>query len=594
MLKAIVSKGKLTTTIPYIFLLLFLFFSFFIYCINSKTPLVGEDLILSPWKYQSVPSSFDDMFEAVQNRVVVQASNWNSRIGELASIVLGAFDKSVFNVLNTILINLLIIILFALANGRFPNVYSSTDAISIFIIMFLCICLHPVLGEIFFWKSGTTNHTWGIILLLSFLLPFRLFIFSEVKQNYAKIRILLHSILGLIAGFASEGSNIAVITIILFLIFYAINQKQNDLKKYYFPFVTFFFSTLTFLTSPSTYIRRHYYEKLNLYDKNLGIMEYYFRGQNILRDYVKYTWIILLLFIFLIIHYYFTHKKNIKEIFLRKEIYSWLNKETFIFFIIALSYISILVLISIPYQSDQKRGFAFNWYLLFSGIAFLYASIWKDTKKRIYRFYYLIFPGILLIGTIIVVSIQYSDFSNFVTQRNNSINMQLDKNNNAIFVQPLPIHSNRFLETRENYFLGNLDSLIKDYYQVNSIILENTAIEPMKYTFSDGMKINIEKIDQDKEKINIYGWALIENINSNKYNIYLVLKSDDAEFFYSTNLIKRKDVSNHFSGNYDYSGFSVYLWDNNFIEGEYKIGIIISTRDGTFGTLSDKTISMGD
>jgi hypothetical protein len=43
---------------------------------------------------------------------------------------------------------------------------------------------------------------------------------------------------------------------------------------------------------------------------------------------------------------------------------------------------SILILISIAYQSDQRRGFAFFWLILISLSAYFIVEIWKELNKH--------------------------------------------------------------------------------------------------------------------------------------------------------------------------------------------------------------------
>ena len=160
--------GKLKIPkIHYLYILIFVLFYLFLFYINSKSPLVGEDLILTPWNFGKEPITLISKFVLVFNRVFLQASNWNARIGELLAIIFAAFNKNLYNIISSLIVTILILVLFIIGFGRYPNWKNKQDLVGLFILIFLVICLNPLLGELIFWKSGTMNHTWGITFLFN-------------------------------------------------------------------------------------------------------------------------------------------------------------------------------------------------------------------------------------------------------------------------------------------------------------------------------------------------------------------------------------------------------------------------------------------
>jgi hypothetical protein len=574
------------------FLLLITLFSSFIFFVNSRSPLVGEDLILTSWNYQSEPDTLIEKIDLVKERVVRQAMVWNARVGELASIVVGAFDKPVFNILNTVVIGLLVVLLFAIAFGRFPKKESSLDLFAIFILMVLCICLHPALGELFFWKSGTCNHTWGVVLLLIFFLPFRFAMNNETKSNFSAYHIVALSIIGLIAGFASEGSNVAVVCLLILFLTYWFFTNRGSFYKFLGPAVIFCVSTALFLTFPSTVNRRLYYENVFGVTQNPGFGEYISRLISIFSDYFQSTWLLLAVFLLLLLLAIVYHRKQVTEFFSKFFSFGWVKNDLIVFPIILITYISIISLISIPYNSDQQRAFAFNWYMLMSGISFLAVSLWKLIHKSIIKLPILLALTVLLAGNFITISKEYIEFNHAVLLRNSRIQNQINLGYSNISIEPLSIFSNRIIETREQYFKGNINTLIKNYYQVDSFIFADHQVDPFIYSLTDDVQYYLDNTDCEGGIISISGWAFLANKNSKNYPKFLVLKSIEKELFFSTHVILRKDVSSYYSGRYDSSGFSAYISEKDIEVGDYQIGIALKTKDGNLVQFTQKAISI--
>jgi len=78
------------------------------------------------------------------------------------------------------------------------------------------------------------------------------------------------------------------------------------------------------------------------------------------------------------------------------------------------------------------------------------------------------------------------------------------------------------------------------------------------------------------------GWAFIEGHDSLNSEIYIVLKSTDRTYVFTTETVIREGVTQHFeeSGlNLDYSGFAARIPTGEIASGEYTVGIYITKAD---------------
>jgi hypothetical protein len=107
---------------------------------------------------------------------------------------------------------------------------------------------------------------------------------------------------------------------------------------------------------------------------------------------------------------------------------------------------------------------------------------------------------------------------------------------------------------------------------------------------------NLENAEVIKDQIVISGWAAIENNDSRKKRINLVLIKSNEKYVFETDLVIRNDVTvvNKNKFNYDNSGFKLKIKKNILKEGDYKIGLLITdleTKTENFQLL-DKFISL--
>lgn len=99
------------------------------------------------------------------------------------------------------------------------------------------------------------------------------------------------------------------------------------------------------------------------------------------------------------------------------------------------------------------------------------------------------------------------------------------------------------------------------------------------------VKYYIDECSVSGGKVQINGWAYLENTESSKNQIFLqIMKPDGTVSYYSTQKVSRVDVAEHFKDDrYASSGFRVELPPDAIGTGENLISVIIGTENRAAG-----------
>ena len=578
--------------VHYIYILLFFLLGLFFLLININSPSVGEDLILMPWNFGEKPDGAIEFLLKIFNRVIHQARYWNPRIGEALAIITGAFKPIVFDLLNTIVLLYLGVLLFVFGFGRFPNWKEFEDSLALFIVYFMLVVIFPFLGQIIFWKSGTTSHTWGLVILLSFALPYRLHLNGESFLNIKLFPLILYCLLGLLAGLSVENAVVVILGLLFTIIIIKTAKHTKVTFKHILPVVFLMIGGSYLLFSPATTYRRNYYASLNYEGGLHGILLLLLRIKRVFGDYLFYSWptiSILLIFVTLFCLLCVKNKiwiRTIKDLTVNQLV---------ILFSLLLSFFGILALIAIPYQSDQARAFAINHFIMIATIAFFAQKVFLKIPFRILKKVTLITVVVILMVDMVVI---YKDYLAFYVQfslRDESITQQINAGSRDLKITPLNILTTRKVETREMYFRNNIDDLFVTYYGVDSIIISNNKINIHNYTDSDRVSFYFDVADIQKYQINLVGWMFVEGEKSSSEGKYIILHEINGreDVFFTTNTDSiRPDVSRVFHGDYDLSGFSSYVDTQRINPGIYQIGVVIKTGENYIVAMSEYTVSV--
>ncbi len=103
-------------------------------------------------------------------------------------------------------------------------------------------------------------------------------------------------------------------------------------------------------------------------------------------------------------------------------------------------------------------------------------------------------------------------------------------------------------------------------------------------------------VDQFQVTINtleINGWAFIESHDSVDSGIYIVLKSADRMYVFTTETVIREGITEHFKEldlNLDYSGYTALIPVRKIANGKYTVGIYITKGDIEALSYTDRVV----
>lgn len=379
-------------------LLLVLFFLF--YFIIIKMPLMGEDFALRTTNiYTSATIS------EIINKIISQMSGWNMRIGEQISIFFCSIDKSIFNLLNPMLTVLYFYLFYVFCEGSL-TIKSYKKAIFVillaFSLIFLCM---PVIGELFFWLTGSCNYFWACMIVLLFLIPYRLYLFNERIEFSRKkqIYLILYTVFfGFFSGMSNEnvsGTLLVMLTILLVARKFIFHRK-NPIWSY-IGFGSLIVGTTVLLTAPSTALRIKFYNEIYQV-KNVTMETYISRIENIIQSFFSSNSIIILFCISVIMLIIWVFNWKRKKIVSTED-----NKNTWIcLFFLIVGILSVGAIVLTPYV--EKRSFLF------------FMTLWFMFVIRLSMNYFSKYEKIFIIVGIFIFSFSmltyrkvYSEYSHF-------------------------------------------------------------------------------------------------------------------------------------------------------------------------------------
>jgi hypothetical protein len=453
---SVLSKSDIVKRVLSIALFLLIFSS--VLYLNFKTPMIGEDYALSLTYFEKHNQPIPLKLSLIYEKVRFQFLNWNSRIGEQLSILSLGFDKAIFNILNGIVFTCLcaINVRFGLGETKFKNIEKLLVYTSLAMMLYLVFL--PALGESVFWLTGSTNYLWGITILLIFLLSY-----VKIFETPGKAEQKLHPLLLFVAFFAGMSNENTVSVSIIFCIFVLIKlrlEKKPVNITYYLALIFHLLGYAVLLFSPSTYIRRAYYNQV------FGIVKLSFpmlisRLLNILaifyHHYKIYLFVTLLLFLcYLAI-----------QIASRKKLSLSNSRPLTLFLFMLLAFISLFDMVVVPYYEVRSS------LLIFIAMTTLIISIidsFRSSNKPIFIFFIILLSAVWLVSYN-SMRITYNSFYAEFRAREDILFSVVD-NTKTISVPPFSeILDQRVLNTRESYLIYN-NAAFSRYYGFEEITIE--------------------------------------------------------------------------------------------------------------------------
>lgn len=201
-------------------LLLILIFVLMLF-LNIKTPLLGDDLTYSfifnsTDKITSLKDIFDSQYEHYYT--------WGGRsvVHAIAQLLL-TLSPLTMDVINSLAFIFLILLIYKHINHKKPL------SISLLAGIFLLVWFLEPFAETVLWITGSANYLWGTVIILAFLLPFRLYDNKKSKSLFiSAFKVIFMFTAGIITGWTNENTVAGLIVIVLlFMIYYHKFAKWN-------------------------------------------------------------------------------------------------------------------------------------------------------------------------------------------------------------------------------------------------------------------------------------------------------------------------------------------------------------------------------
>jgi hypothetical protein len=200
-------------------ILLFIFLVILI--LNIKTPITGDDYVYSfVYLTQDRINSINDIFESQY----IHYFKWGGRsiVHIIAQALLWIKEPIIIDIINSIAFLGLITCMQYHIKGK-----KKKSCSLLFITFTLVWLLQPAFAETTLWITGSSNYLWGTLLILLYLLPYRLYKNNKLPMSKTLIYALIMFAGGIIAGWTNENTAGAmIIVILLFILYYKSNKWQ--------------------------------------------------------------------------------------------------------------------------------------------------------------------------------------------------------------------------------------------------------------------------------------------------------------------------------------------------------------------------------
>ena len=188
--------------------------------LNAHTPLLGDDITYT-YIFNSTEKihTLNDIFTSQYQHYYL----WGGRIvvHTIAQFML-MLGPVVMDLLNALGFILLILLIYLHIN------YKRGFSVSLFLIIFFLLWFLQPFGETILWITGSANYMWGTILILAFLLPFRIYSGKKARTSVLILQIIFMFFAGVIAGWTNENVAAGMLVIILsFMVYYRKSMKWN-------------------------------------------------------------------------------------------------------------------------------------------------------------------------------------------------------------------------------------------------------------------------------------------------------------------------------------------------------------------------------
>lgn len=362
-----------------------------IFLLNVFTPEYLDDYL---YKYQFVNGVADknypikDLSDIFRSQIEhYKVFNGRAIVHFFVQLFTGILGKSIFNVINTIVMFLFAYLIVKVSMVRFT-------VFRFILVNLLLLLLMPPFNACFLWMTGSINYLWAGCSAILYL-----YILLHLRNENLSLKYWFCGLFMLVLGWSHEG--IAFPLALSSLIYYLFNLKKRFVLTPVFPFVLFFFlGSLLCTFSPATMSRGNFDSGLTLstlcYKIYTGVC-LIFR--------LKSFWLL----VFMLLFAYFKRKITIVN-FLRKNL-----------IIVGAIVISVgIVLIS--GFSSSRAAFGLE----------LYSFILSLKIFSMFRFHALLKKGIFAVYLCLMISILYYAFLGW--KKNNILLTDIKQTSDGVII----------------------------------------------------------------------------------------------------------------------------------------------------------------
>jgi len=230
-----------------LFILFFPAVFLFILYLNIHTPLFGDDITyLFIFPTTEKVENFSDILYSQY----VHYNIWGGRsvVHAIAQVLL-MLPPFAIDILNSLAFVALILLIYTHINHKKP--FSVTLLIGIFLLLWF---LQPF-AETILWITGSANYLWGTLIILFFLLPYRLYNNKKRSAGIMVLSSVAMFVFGIVAGWTNENIAGAMLLIIILFWFYYRSKGWKIPLWLYTGFIGGIIGFIIMITAPGNYLR---------------------------------------------------------------------------------------------------------------------------------------------------------------------------------------------------------------------------------------------------------------------------------------------------------------------------------------------------
>lgn len=236
----------------------------FLYILNAVFPTQSDDLGAGIGGIKAAISSYN---------------TWNGRLGELLRVAFGSYlsTTSWYAPINAVIGAAVLLLSFTVIFARLPR-RTLKDA-SIFCIMLMFVMFDPIFsfGSVFYWAAGSFNYLWIWLLLLLWILPYRLYWqekFSSATKEPSTAaahtdigKSIAVFIVGFFAGWGCEFGIVFIVVTVCFMLYSFFGRKEKLPLWFYCGIIGLCAGWCMLYASPGTHYRA------DLFDEYLSLSQ---------------------------------------------------------------------------------------------------------------------------------------------------------------------------------------------------------------------------------------------------------------------------------------------------------------------------------